>query len=79
MITTEGRTASQLAALERRKTHLDPRDIAKFYKDMIINVFNNIVSINMICIHKSVPTNIDANEILDINEFPDMYNTPNTK
>jgi len=23
----------------------------------------------MICIHKSVPTNIDANEILDINEF----------
>ena len=40
MLTTEGRSGAQLAALERRKTHLDPRDIAKFYKDMIINVFN---------------------------------------
>ena len=40
MLTTQGRTAAQLAALEKRKTHLDPRDIAKFYKDMIINVFN---------------------------------------
>ena len=41
--------------------------------------FNKIASINMIYIHKSVPANIDTNEILDINEFPDTYNTPNTK
>ena len=40
MLSVEGRSAAQLAALEGRKSHMDPRDIAKFYKDMILNVFN---------------------------------------
>ena len=59
--------------------HTPPLFNAGNYFENPKNYFKDIVSINMICVHKSISTNFDANEIIDINEFPEITDISNKK